>query len=141
MTPKLRRRRAALVPLAGTLASSLAWLAWLAWLAAPAAQAQPQTASPPQSWPTRPERLVVPYPPGGPTDIVARVVGMKLPERLGQPLVVENRPGAGGNLGAIEVARAAPPFPSPSPNPLRARPSGQPANSKATPCKPSCKPC
>ncbi|BDB26921.1 MFS transporter [Cupriavidus sp. TA19] len=61
-----------------------------------------------QSFPVKPIRLVVPYPPGGPTDIVARVVGQKLSDKLGQPLVVENRPGAGGNIGAEAVARAAP---------------------------------
>ncbi|WP_370637428.1 tripartite tricarboxylate transporter substrate binding protein [Cupriavidus sp. AU9028] len=61
-----------------------------------------------QAWPARPIRMVVPYPPGGPTDIVARVVGQKLGERLGQTVVVENRPGAGGNIGAEAVATAAP---------------------------------
>lgn len=59
-----------------------------------------------QSWPQRPVKLVVPYPPGGSTDIVARLVGQKLQEQTGQPFVVDNRPGAGGNLGAEAVARS-----------------------------------
>ncbi|WP_043006687.1 Bug family tripartite tricarboxylate transporter substrate binding protein [Comamonas testosteroni] len=58
-------------------------------------------------WPTRPLRLVVPFPPGGLIDRMARLVGPSLAQSLGQPVVVDNKPGAGGNLGAADVARAA----------------------------------
>jgi len=61
-----------------------------------------------QSWPAKPIRLMVPFPPGGSTDIVARIVAQKLSEKLGQSIVVENRGGAGGTLGTATVARAAP---------------------------------
>jgi tripartite-type tricarboxylate transporter receptor subunit TctC len=60
------------------------------------------------AWPERPVRWVVPYPPGGATDIVARIVGAKLSITFGQPVVIDNRPGAGGNLGTELVAKAAP---------------------------------
>ncbi|MDR3379502.1 Bug family tripartite tricarboxylate transporter substrate binding protein [Cupriavidus basilensis] len=57
-------------------------------------------------WPTRPIRLVVPYPAGGSSDIIARLISRQLGEALGQPIVVDNRPGANGNIGAAMVAQA-----------------------------------
>jgi len=61
-----------------------------------------------QDYPSRPVRMVVPFSPGGSTDVLARIVGQKLTERSGQPVIIENRAGAGGNIGAEQVARSAP---------------------------------
>jgi tripartite-type tricarboxylate transporter receptor subunit TctC len=78
-------------------AAALSWLAWVGttWAQSPA-------------WPTKPVRVIVPYPPGGPTDVVARVLFQQVSESTGQPFVLDHRPGAGGNIGAELVARSAP---------------------------------
>ncbi|MBV1797899.1 tripartite tricarboxylate transporter substrate binding protein [Siccirubricoccus sp. G192] len=77
--------------------------AMLAAALAPARTALAQPAATP--WPDRPVRLVVPNPPGGSTDVLTRLLAEPLRARLGQPFVVENRPGAGGNLGVDSVAK------------------------------------
>ena len=75
------------------LAVSAAWLFGAAGAAA-------------QDWPQRPVRVIVPFGPGGGADIIGRIVAQSLQEKLGQPVVIENRPGAGGTLGNEAVARA-----------------------------------
>ncbi|MEY3872515.1 MAG: putative extracytoplasmic binding receptor, partial [Pseudomonadota bacterium] len=59
-----------------------------------------------QSYPAKPVRLVVPFPPGGATDILARAISIKAAEKLGQPIVIDNRAGAGGTIGSAMVAKS-----------------------------------
>ena len=59
------------------------------------------------AWPNKPVRIIVPFPAGGTTDVVARLLGQRLQEAWGQTVIVENKTGAGGNIGAVEVAKAA----------------------------------
>ncbi len=73
-----------------------------------AANAQPASTSSGQTWPQRPVRIVVGFPPGGGIDVVARLLSVPLSERFGQQVVVDNRPGANGILGTEIVAKAAP---------------------------------
>jgi tripartite-type tricarboxylate transporter receptor subunit TctC len=61
-----------------------------------------------QAYPTRPVRIIAPFPAGGVVDLFSRLIGQRLSERLGQPIIIENRPGAGGNLGTEAAVRAAP---------------------------------
>ncbi|ESJ24535.1 ABC transporter substrate-binding protein [Cupriavidus sp. HPC(L)] len=87
---------------------SLARRALLAAMAMLCAAAVPAlSASAAEAFPSKPIRLIVPFTPGGTTDILARLVAQKTGEALGQPMVVENRPGAGGNIGAEAAARSA----------------------------------
>ncbi|MCB2031779.1 MAG: tripartite tricarboxylate transporter substrate binding protein [Rhodoferax sp.] len=87
MITKSRRQ---VLSLGGAAALGAVWPAWA------------------QSYPSRQLRIVVPFSPGGSTDVMARLMGKHLSERLGQAVVVENKPGAGGNIGADAVAKAAP---------------------------------
>ena len=61
-----------------------------------------------QTYPSKPIRYIVPFPPGGSSDLIARAIAPKMSEKLGQPIIVENRPGAGGMLGVDQVAKAEP---------------------------------
>ena len=85
-------------PLHPVLLLALAHAAVPAWAQAPAAP----------DYPVRPLRMVLPFPPGGGTDVLGRIVAQALSRSLGQPVIAENRPGAGGNIGAAAAAQAAP---------------------------------
>src|SRR5262245_59228797 len=85
---------------AGLVAATVATAATAAaWIAPAAAQAP---------WPSKPIRLVVPYPAGGNVDLLGRLIGPKLSEAFGQPVVIDNKPGAGGAIGAADAARSEP---------------------------------
>ncbi|WP_225784726.1 tripartite tricarboxylate transporter substrate binding protein [Xenophilus sp. Marseille-Q4582] len=73
-----------------------------------AAVAAPWAAQAADNWPSKPIRIVVPYPPGGSSDIIARAISQPLSDALKQPIVIDNKPGANGNLGADFVAKSAP---------------------------------
>lgn len=68
----------------------------------------PLTAVAQDAWPSKPISFIVPYPPGGPTDLMARLIATPLAQKLGVPVVVENKAGASGNIGTAQVVRAAP---------------------------------
>ena len=81
--------------------------AWIAiGLTAMASAAAAQT--PPPAWPSKPIRVIVTFPPGGSADATVRIVAPKLGERLGQQVIVDNRPGAGGNIGLAALAKSDP---------------------------------
>jgi len=82
--------------------ATLALVAWAAFLAAAHTVAQPI------AYPGRPVKLVVPFPPGGGADLTARLLAQRMGDSMGQPVVVENKPGANGSLGTDAVAKAAP---------------------------------
>jgi tripartite-type tricarboxylate transporter receptor subunit TctC len=81
---------------------------WVVAIAACIAHGEALAQSQPQSWPTKRVTVVVPFTAGSATDIMARTVAQRLSEQLGQPFIVENRPGAGGTIGMTAVARAEP---------------------------------
>jgi tripartite-type tricarboxylate transporter receptor subunit TctC len=93
MSPCLAKLRIVLLALAGSLGALVPAVAQTANAAA---------------WPDRPIRVVLPFPPGGPSDMVMRLAAEKMQPVLKQAIVIDNKPGAGGNLGSAEVARAAP---------------------------------
>lgn len=99
MNPSLRQRRRSLMALSALAVPTLPGLPGFPWSAARAQSA---------AWPTRPIRLVVSQPPGGTMDIVSRLVADLLKDLLGQTVVVENKPGANGNIATAEVARVPP---------------------------------
>src|SRR5258708_15284560 len=82
------------------LARTLFWATALTWIGIGAAAAQ--------NYPSRPIAIIAPFPPGGPSDALARILASPLEAALGQPIVIENVGGAGGTIGAARVARAEP---------------------------------
>lgn len=79
-----------------------------AWAFAQVCCAQAPSTGSGQTWPSKPVRFTAPFAPGGPVDIIARLLGQKLTESLGQQIIIDNRAGAGGNIGTAAVAKSAP---------------------------------
>src|SRR4051812_47571771 len=94
-----RAPRAAILPMKIRMLAALAAVA--AGLLAPLARAE-------APWPAHPVRMIVPFPAGGPTDVMTRLLSDRLGDALGQAVVIENKPGAGGTIGADYVAKSAP---------------------------------
>ena len=84
---------------------TLSWISALAVVAGAGVLPSLASAQPGADWPNKPIKWVVPFPPGGAMDVIARTLGDKAARELGQPFVIENRPGAGGNIGADYVAK------------------------------------
>lgn len=80
----------------------------VAMIAGPAAWLSTPALAQPSAWPDRPVRVIVPWPPGGSTDVLARLLAERMQATLGQPFLIKNRPGAGGNIGADALAKSAP---------------------------------
>src|SRR5437660_10051497 len=89
-----------------TMGGKMLWAARLGLMAIALAAFATSTFA--QSWPAKPVRIVVPFGPGGPADIYARIIGQELSNALGQQFIVENKAGAGGVIGGDVVAKAAP---------------------------------
>src|SRR3712207_3286118 len=85
-----------------------AYIARAAMLAVAALACSVATHAVAQAWPSKPMRLIVPFPPGGPTDLIGRTAAQILSTALGQPVLVENRPGGSGTVGLDVVAKSAP---------------------------------
>jgi tripartite-type tricarboxylate transporter receptor subunit TctC len=90
------------------LTKAPSWKRCAVHMLAAAAMAVPGASAFAQAWPTKPVKIIVNFPPGGAADQIARAVGQPLQEALGQPVIIENRSGSGGNLGGDAVAKAAP---------------------------------
>src|SRR5690242_12530741 len=88
--------------------TSVQLIRWLVVASIFALIVTPAAAQDTQNFPNRPIRIIVPFPAGGPTDILTRIVAQKMSEDFGQAVIVENRPGADTAIGAVQVAKAAP---------------------------------
>ena len=87
---------------------SLTWLSGLAFSMCTAGMLVTAPSAMAQSYPNKPIRLICPFTPGGAVDIASRAIAQELSKSLGQPVTVDNKPGAGGNIGGAEAARSAP---------------------------------